>query len=431
MILRNLADRRCAVPTKCALLAVALTCAGSLGASDQPVVTTDMESGFLPYVELAPMEVRSESMSVSIYARSKSDRRYAERFAESVIEIAYETMGHSTGHGLVIVGDEGDPHPLFVFKKFLELAAEDRIESGLTDSAKELGDMLAQWEAKVQFDGDSEEMPIDFDMVVPALPVPLEGVASKLYQVAWTEKFDETRVEHRLESLSAADLQDDKLAKYDWVFYLPPRGAFSEVMKELVPLVLKEQEVGFFQRMAIRSALTMFKPMIKGAVEGMRQGMMFFTVLRAESDFPEEEVEALTTAYMEALMPGKAPFSGGKRAHALAAIEAQKIENEEYAKDPFVSPEPLKEFDLASFSIFEGEYSDNGKGTTHRFSVNDENVTWQYLDREPGVFLPAGENLFVSADGKMTIEFRVDEEGTVTEVEERWVRRRKTVPRKS
>jgi hypothetical protein len=43
---------------------------------------------------------------------------------------------------------------------------------------------------------------------------------------------------------------------------------------------------------------------------------------------------------------------------------------------------------------------------------------------------PAGEHLFVSADGKMTLEFKVDENGAVTGVEERRARFRRTIPRK-
>ena len=45
------------------------------------------------------------------------------------------------------------------------------------------------------------------------------------------------------------------------------------------------------------------------------------------------------------------------------------------------------------------------------------------------VFYPAGDRLFVIEDGKMTIEFLVDESSQITGVEERWKRRRKTVDR--
>jgi len=50
---------------------------------------------------------------------------------------------------------------------------------------------------------------------------------------------------------------------------------------------------------------------------------------------------------------------------------------------------------------------------------------------ELGVVYPAGDGLLVSAEGRMTIQFQIDTKGVVTGVEERWVRRRQTIPRKS
>lgn len=43
---------------------------------------------------------------------------------------------------------------------------------------------------------------------------------------------------------------------------------------------------------------------------------------------------------------------------------------------------------------------------------------------------PASERLFVSADGKMTLEFKADKNGAVTGVVERRTRFRRTIPRK-
>ena len=52
--------------------------------------------------------VQGKSLAIDIHARTKSDRRYAEKFADEVVEVAYETLeGDSTGKGLVIVGREG------------------------------------------------------------------------------------------------------------------------------------------------------------------------------------------------------------------------------------------------------------------------------------------------------------------------------------
>ena len=63
----------------------------------------DMRSGFQEYVELAPFEVVDEQLSISVYARSRGDRKYAVKFAEEVVDHAYGTLEATTGYGLVIV----------------------------------------------------------------------------------------------------------------------------------------------------------------------------------------------------------------------------------------------------------------------------------------------------------------------------------------
>ena len=133
-------------------------------------------------------------------------------------------------------------------------------------------------------------------------------------------------------------------------------------------------------------------------------------------------------AYMNVLLPDLKFNDGKTYQRAIDAIEAQKIANIEYAKDPFVSPEPLGTFDPATYALFEGDYAEERK-VTHRFRQSDGRFTWQYLEKEPIFFRPAGPQLFVAEHGKMTLEFLLNEDGVVTGVEERWVRRRKTVPR--
>lgn len=405
----------------------AATLAGDAGATDAALERIELSANPLPNIELAPFTVKGEELSVSVYARTRSDRRYAERFAESVVEIAYETMGKSTGHGLVIVGDKKEPHPLSVFDQFLEMAEEKQVDGDMAEAAKELEEMLKEWEAKAQMDGGDATMDIDFNVIIDAIPMPLEGIASKLYLVAWSEDFDEKRVEERLSSLSAADFEKGEFAKYDWVFYLPPRNAFKKVLKEILPVAMEEAELGMVKRMAVRGAIFTFKPLIKDAIEGLRKGMLYLTVMRAKSGYDQGEIEALMTAYIGALMPHGKIIPGKKRERALEAIAAQKIENAEYAKDPFVSPTPLERPDLTLYSRFEGEYGPKNK-TTHRFTLKDNTCYWQYSDWEPGVFLPAGDALFVSEKGDMTIEFVVDDNGVVTGIEERWDRRKNWVP---
>lgn len=384
-------------------------------------------SGFMPYVELAPFEVDGEQLAVSIHARSRSDRRYGAKFAEEVVGVAYQTMEKTTGFGLVIVGRKREPHPIRVYDQFLAMAEAGQLDPEVASLASGLTHMLQEWEAKADFnEGGGDGPNIDFDMVVNAIPLPLEGVGSKLYQMAWAEDFDPDRLERLFRSLTPEDFEADDLARFEWVFYLPPKSAFSEAMKQIVPTMLKESDLGFMQRMAVRTALTVFKPMLKRAVEGVRKGMLYLTVLRAMSGYSEGDIEALTEVYIESSMP----FGGGSDYDTpLEAIEAQKIRNAEYAKDPFVSPEPLENADLVSFEKFEGGYSDNEEKVTHRFRVEGEACTWQYRDRDPKVFLPAGDALLVSENGEMTLEFLMDETGEVTTVEERWVRRTKQVPR--
>lgn len=385
---------------------------------------------FMPAIELAPFVVNGERLSVSILARSKSDRRYAEKFAEEVIEVVYETLENANlGAGLVIIGEKGEPHPIFVFRKFVELARGGALEPHVAAQADGLSKTLQAWEARVRIDG-GDEMELDFDAIVNAMPLPLEGVGSKLYQLAWAENFDETRVEQRLRSLTAAELAGDELSRFDWVFYLPPRDAFRGVLKSVLPALLKKGQAGFFKRAALRSALVVFAPAVKKAMEALRKGMLFMTVLRARSSYNEDDVMALTGAYTRVLMPDFKFNGATTQQRAIDAIAAQKVANAEYAKDPFVSPKRLQVFDPAAYDSFSGEYAEE-RETTHRFARSTEGFTWQYLDRVPSRFYPAGERLFVNEKGDMTIEFLVNEAGEVTGVEERWVRRRKTVPRKT
>ncbi|HTO02472.1 MAG TPA: hypothetical protein VL069_02165, partial [Opitutus sp.] len=165
-------------------------------------------SEFLPAVQLAPFVVKGEPLSVSIHARSRADRQYAERFAEEVIEVAYETLEGSVGAGLVIMGKEGEPHPVFVFRRFLAMAEAGELDPAVANSAVELVAMMQKWKSGMG-GGDNnpnDGVKLDFDLIVEALPLPLEGVGAKLYQLAWAVDFDDARVAHALRSLTAADL---------------------------------------------------------------------------------------------------------------------------------------------------------------------------------------------------------------------------------
>lgn len=426
-------------------MAVLVLAAGGT-AAEQPA------GDFGEAIKLAPFVVKGRSLAVSIHARTKGDRRYGEKFAEEVVEIAYETLGDSTGKGLVIVGADGEPHPIYFFRKFLEMSRAGRLDPSLAEAAAEVDGMLKKVQEKFKkIDEDPADLPtgITFDTFVPAMPLPLKGAASKLYQLAWAEGFDAARVEQMLKTLtrdelSAATRRPDATGetppqaagnvsvfkRYDWVFYLPPHSTTSVVLKEVMEKGMKAKKIGLIKRAAIRSAAFTFRPAINKAVEGMRKGMLFRAILIAESKYSEGDIDALSASYMNALMPDLKPGSIGEHRHALEAIEKQKIANAEYAKDPFVKPARLATFDPAAYAPFEGEYTKDPKQTTHRFKREGDDFQWNYKQDKPRVFYPAGDRLLVNEDGSMTIQFLVDDTGAVTGVEERRVRRRQTIPRK-
>lgn len=399
---------------------------GAGNAAEQPA------GDFGKAIELAPFVVNGKPLSVSIHARTKGDRRYGEKFADEVVDVAYETLGDTSFKGLVIVGANGEPHPVDLCRQFLALAKAGQLDPSLADAAAELEKGLGKLQDKFKIDDEeTRAMGITFDTFLPAMPLPLAGAAGRLYQLAWAEKFDHARIERRLKILTRDELSRDELTRYDWVFYVPPHSTTAKVLNDLVNKAMKTEKMGPIKRGLVHTALFAFRPVINKAVEGMRKGMLFSAILRAQSKWSDEDIEALAKAYAQELMPDLKPGSGDERKRALAAIEKQKLANAEYAKDPFVKPERLARFDPAAYVRFEGEYNVDGGKDTCVFKPMDGAFNWQYLDHKPRAFHPAGERLLVNDDGKMTIEFQVDDKGVVTGVEERWVRQRKTLPRKS
>jgi len=182
--------------------------------------------------------------------RTSRDRRYAEEFAEAVMKVVWEGVTESTGKGLVIIGQKGEPHPIAVFRKFQALAAAGKLDPAVAARGAELAEMLNHWQhvvndGKSKDTGDDGNVDLDFEKIVSALPLPLKGVGAKLYQLAWFEKFDDAKVEAKLAALRPADLDRDLFARYDWVFYLPPKGAFDVVLDQIIAEALKKEEVGF------------------------------------------------------------------------------------------------------------------------------------------------------------------------------------------
>ncbi|HEY0968258.1 MAG TPA: hypothetical protein VGD88_12780 [Opitutaceae bacterium] len=380
-------------------------------------------------IQLAPFMVQGKSLAIDIHARTKSDRRYAEKFADEVVEVAYETLeGNSTGKGLVIVGVKGEPHPIQIFRQFLELARTGQLDPGVNEAVTELEGRVKALQEMIKFDAD-DETGITFETIMPALPVPLIGTASRLYQRAWSEGFDAARVATMFKALTRDDLTRDDLKRYDWVFYLPPQSATSAVLKDMLNKGMKAEKMGIIKRAALRTAVFAAGPIIRKAAEGMRKAMLFSTILRAESDYSKEDIDDLTEAYAEELMPDLKPGNIGERRRVLAAIERQKIENAEYAKNPYVKPARLTAFDPAAYAAFAGDYTTKPPQATHHFICEGESYRWQRGERDPQIYFPAGDRLFVKEDGTATIQFLVDDIGAVTGVEERWHRGRRTIQR--
>jgi hypothetical protein len=179
---------------------------------------------------------------------------------------------------------------------------------------------------------DAEDMGLDFEQIFTALPLPLAGVGAKLYQLAWEEKFDEARVEAKLRALQPGDLeQRDRFKSFEWVFYLPPKGAFDRVLDDIIAAALKQEDIGVMGRVAVKGALLVMKPKIRRVIETMRQALMFMTVVHAQTPYGEEEVSALTGAYMVVLMPfgseGKKTPGRTEHERAVNAVREQVREN--------------------------------------------------------------------------------------------------------
>lgn len=396
-------------------------------------ITAEQTAGeFEKAIQLAPFVVKGSPYSISIHARTKADRRYAENFAEEVVGTAYETLDGFKGKGLVIIGAKDEPHPVSIMRQFLAMAKAGELDPGIANSVVELEGFLKKWQSEMRMDEKSNAaMQLDFEIILKALPLPLEGVASRLYQLAWAEGFDEARVGQKLRSLTRADFAGNELTRFDWVFYLPPNEASNAALKELVNKGMAKDKMGPFKRAAIRSALVIFRPVVKKAIEAMRKGMLFMTVLRAESPYNEGDIKALTGVYIQAMMPDLKPGSGDEHRRVITAIEKQKLANAEYAKDPFVKPARLAAYDPAAYALGEGEYTLEPPKATHWFKREGDYFQWKYKDQSPRTFYPAGDGLLVNENGSMTIRFLVDATGAVTGIEERWVRRRQTIPRKS
>jgi hypothetical protein len=332
---------------------LALIALFALGATLAQAATTPSgpKDDFMPYVELTPFVVNGKQFAISIHARSTRDRHYAEDFAEEVVKVVAESVTEDTGKGLVIIGKKGEPHPIFVFRKFLALAKEGKLDRDVAARGPELYAMLNHWQGSVgdgkTLEVESDEgVDLEFEKIITALPLPLEGVGAKLYQLAWREGFDDKKVEAKLRALRPADLEGNTFARFDWVFYLPPRGAFEQAIDDIIAAALKEEKAGFMERMAVKGVMVAVKPSIRRAIEAIRRGLMFSAVVQARTKYDDTEVSALTAAYIDALMPEHKDTSLPEHARVVQAVQARiKSLGEKPAtkEQPDAEPEPAAE----------------------------------------------------------------------------------------
>ncbi|MDQ8203774.1 hypothetical protein [Pelagicoccus sp. SDUM812003] len=411
----------------CRILAAALLLVVA-GAS--PGFAQSLRGGkvFEDYYQLDPFEVVGEEIPITVFARSNADRRYALKVAHAVIEVVYVTLERSPGAGLVIIGESDEPHPVFVFRRFLELAESEAASPELKRMGLTLGKELQDWRDSIHIDLDEdegEEIDIDETVLVSAFPLPLDGIASALYTLAWEEGFDERRIDERLRNTSVEGLQQGTISEFDWVFYLPPRSSLNELIKEALPAMMKREKVGFFKRALVRGAIATFKPMIKDMFEGIRKGIFYASILEQQGVFNEGDLKALFDAYVGSQMPRGRILPGDKVDWAIDAVEAQKVANEEYAKDPYIAPIPLQSYDLDDYKHLKGVYI-RENDDPHYFVIENGGFRWQYQDWENEPMIPAGDSTFVSENGELSLRFFEDPEDGQTKVDLRKGRFRQT-----
>ena len=263
------------------------------------------------------------------------------------MKVVYEGVTPETGKGLVIIGKKGEPHPVFVFRKFLALADAGKLDPAVAARGPELYTMLDHWkdtvgDGKAGGSDGEQEVDVEFEKIITALPLPLEGIGAKLYQLAWAEDFNDARVEAKLRALHAADLEGNMFARFDWVFYLPPRGAFEQAIDDIIADALKEEKAGMFERAIVKGVMMMVKPSIRQMIEGMRRSVMFSTVVLARAPYGPEEMADLTSAYMDALMNEHKDQTGTEHERAVKAVRARVHSFEEKPK-PEEQPKPAEE----------------------------------------------------------------------------------------
>ncbi len=364
-----------------------------------------------------------ETDKISIFAEKSGDRKYAERFAESVYDTAYEITGESAGKGLVIIGDYDEIHPILLVKRYMDARGLDEGHPSLQLFGANEGEAPIRWdEANEEL---KKEMGMDIDSIAYVIPMPMRPALLTLYLVAREEKFDEAAVDRRFGDLEPRELVSDEYERFDWVIYLPQRDAIDRVIKDVLPAVMKKEKIGFFKRTLVRGAVATFKPAIRDAMEGVRKSLLFEGILQATSDYDEDEIKLLTEAYRNALMPRGKVIPGGKSKRSLEAVRAQLQENESYKRDPFVPPSAVLNDLPKDAARYAGLYRDADKRLL-TVTLEDGVLSYYRGDKPEPIALEAvSDTLFTTEERDWTLEFMRDESGEVWEAElrrERWRR---------
>ncbi len=365
---------------------------------------------------------------ITIFAEKNNQRRYAERFAEKVYEAAYETTGEPAGKGLVIISNIENPHPLILVRRYIEILETNNASIDKKEFGPALEEFLKGWE-----EGEKEvqkEIGVEIEDVAYVAPMPLDPLVFNLYMTARQVAFDDSKIEEQFASLSPSELKDAEFEKFDWIIYLPPKNAIDKVIKTVLPSAMKAQKIGPVKRVLARGVVFTFKPLIRDAMEAVRKGMLYESILRATSDLDSREIELLADAYQGALMPQGSVIPGKKMDRSLEAIRRQKQKNEEYAKDPFIAPTERIKLDPGVYSKYEGEYN-RGKARPVKIFSQEGVLHFQRGQNKPLSLEASSMTLFVGDEEKLTVEFLDENSGVFTQVELRRERWRRSFNRKT
>lgn len=136
-----------------------------------------------------------------------------------------------------------------------------------------------------------------------------------------------------MRALRSDDLNGALFKSYHWVFYLPPKKAFNQALDQVVADALEEDDAGVFAKIAVKGVMLAVKPKIRRAIEALRKGLLFQTIVASRTSLPLADVKALTDTYIKALTAeGKDPnrdLPEHERAERAVSAAVAKLEHPE------------------------------------------------------------------------------------------------------